>query len=376
MIPFPSDRISWKVLRESFQSSLPHDAATSVGVVVGCSGGADSVALTHLIAEQWRSSDRMNRTSRPPLRLAHFNHCLRGEQSEGDEQFVRDLARSLEIEMEVGRPPMATPGDDEASLRQDRRDFFHSVAARSGCRYIALAHTADDQAETILHHLLRGTGSQGLMGMRQASPMGSDFVILRPLLKSRRDEVRSALIEREQPWREDASNLSTRYTRNWIRHDVLPLIRTRLPNADMALTRAAENQQQVGAMVTHLAQQWMEAFVELPDEQASATQTLTLTIQRPCGQRGARSPRPWPHGDDLAIEPVVIIAACQIAFDSVGFPRRDMNRHHWERLVKAITETVANTSPLPDHPPTSLGHWPGHIEGFQTNDQVLLRMQK
>lgn len=375
---------TWQSLRDGFLSALPADAATSVGVVAGCSGGADSVALTLLIVEHFRRCSAANRRRTPPLRIAHFNHALRGAHSEGDEQFVRNFAASLGVEVNVGRPSRSAEEDAEAGLRQDRRQFFHEVASRSGCRYVALAHTADDQAETILHHLLRGTGTPGMAGMRPASPFGTDFVILRPLLLMRRDAIRTALVARGQRWREDASNQSSHYTRNWLRHDVLPIIHTRFPKADEALVRAAGNQHQLGEMLRRLAQQWIEAFVELPDVVGPARgRSTTLRIRRPgldhpeSGHARGSHP-PWPHGADLANEHAIIIAACQIAFDAVGWPRGEMNRDHWERLAVAIANegndsTSSTSASSTGVSPRSLGHWPGHIEGFQTPGSVVLR---
>lgn len=367
MIPESSIPASWRLLRDAFLKSLPNDAVATVGVVVGCSGGADSVALTRLMAEHRDRCRRAGRLS-PPLRIAHFNHGLRGDASDTDEQFVRELAVALGLEFEVGRANPGRPGDAEATLRQDRRQFFHDVAARTGCRYVALAHTADDQAETILHHLLRGSGTLGMAGMRLASPLGSDFVVLRPLLHTRRNALRRALADRALTWREDASNQSTRYTRNWIRHDVLPLIHTRFPQADRALVRVAETQRQLGEMLTKLATLWLEAFIDLPVG-PSATQ---LSISRPVTGGEADRLGAWPHGQSLAHEHAIIIAACQIAFDAIGWSRRDMNHHHWQRLAAAIAHSPAGSGSNPAEAAVSLGHWPGHIEALQTAQCVVL----
>ncbi|TWT55943.1 tRNA lysidine(34) synthetase TilS [Allorhodopirellula solitaria] len=362
----------WQLLGEQFCADLPADAIATVGVVVGCSGGADSVALTRLIAEHSQRLPEPKRSSRPPLRIAHFNHGLRGQHSDADEQLVRDLADSLGIDVVVGRPGREDDGDAEANLRQIRRDFFHDVAAQSGCRYVALAHSADDQAETVLHHLLRGTGTQGMAGIRPASPLGRDFVILRPLLRARREAIRSALVEQGYRWREDASNESTRYTRNWIRNDVLPLIETRFPHAGEALQRAADNQNQLSEMLGRLAQQWLAAFVELP----SASRPTSLKIHRPGSSRPLRSrpeQHPWPHGEDLACEPAIVIAACQSAFDAAGWPRGEMNREHWSRLGSAIVQPREAIDQMSGDPAVRLGHWPGHVEGIQRPEYVILR---
>jgi tRNA(Ile)-lysidine synthase len=369
----------WQSLTESFREAWPTDAAAHVGIIVGCSGGADSVALVRLIADCFCANADEGSVRQSPLVVAHFNHELRGDQSDADEQFVRALAASLDFPVEVGRPTHDSSPDDEARLRTDRREFFLRIAAKWGCRYIAVAHTADDQAETVLHHLFRGTGSSGLCGMQLASPLGSDFIMLRPLLQSRRACIRTALQQIGQSWSEDASNQSTRYTRNWIRHQVLPTVRERFPQADDALVRAAENQNQLGQMLNRLAQQWVDAFVcpvAVDDEQPIGfTDARPLEFRRPSFtvmQRHASSDGAWPHGHDLANEHAVIIAACQLAFDARRWPRRHMNQQHWTRLAHAIATT--GNADLPSRA-TSLGHWPGHLEGIQTADAVVLSSQ-
>ncbi len=366
----------WQSLTQSFREAWPTDAAANVGIIVGCSGGADSVALARLIADYFPPNASEGSVRQSPLVIAHFNHELRGDQSEADEQFVRGLAASLDFHVEVGRPTDTSSPDDEARLRTDRREFFLRIAAKWGCRYIAVAHTADDQAETILQHLFRGTGTSGLSGMQLASPLGRDFTMLRPLLQTRRACIRTALQQIGQPWNEDASNQSTRYTRNWIRHQILPAVRERFPQADEALVRAAENQNQLSQMLNRLAQQWVDAFVcSIPvdhEQPIYSSDARPLEFRRPSLsvlQHHANTDEAWPHGHDLANAHAIIIAACQLAFDARQWPRRHMNQQHWNRLAHAIATT--GNADLPSHA-TSLGHWPGQLEGIQTADSVVL----
>jgi tRNA(Ile)-lysidine synthase len=184
---------------------------------IGVSGGADSVALLRLLAE-------LHAKLGVQLFILHFHHQLRGVEADEDEMFVAGLAREFQFEFVRGRADVA--GDArrngwnlEDAARRLRYQFFASVAASHALRRVAVAHTANDQAETLLAHLLRGTGSAGLAGIYPvAGP------IIRPLLDAGRDELRDYLLSLNQPWREDATNQDTSRTRARIRHILLPLL--------------------------------------------------------------------------------------------------------------------------------------------------------
>jgi len=207
-----------------------------VTVLLAVSGGADSVALLRAMAALKTGGEGR-------LAVAHFNHRLREDQSDADEAFVLDLCRRLEIPSEVGygRPEELTGcGRDglEAAARAARYEFLAAVAARLGARYVVTAHTADDQAETILHRIIRGTGVGGLRGMARTRPLRLPLfepdedhdvtetpgtaTLIRPLLEIRRCELVSYLDDLAQPYRSDPSNADVRFTRNRIRHELLP----------------------------------------------------------------------------------------------------------------------------------------------------------
>jgi tRNA(Ile)-lysidine synthase len=188
-------------------------------VLVAVSGGADSVALLRALhAVRLPGSGR--------LIAAHYNHALR-DQADHDEAFVVALAKSLGIDCQVGRalrsagePP---PGAGiEESARQHRYAFLLDRARHTGARYIVTAHTADDQAETVLHRILRGTGIAGLSGIRRVRSLAEGIALVRPLLTIRRADLRAYLHKLGQAFREDATNLDRRFTRNRLRHDLLP----------------------------------------------------------------------------------------------------------------------------------------------------------
>jgi len=201
------------------------------------------------------------------LVAAHLNHQLRAEESGDDEAFVVDLCRRLEVPCEVGRAPVerlaANSGDGlEAAARQARYEFLQRTAARLGARYVATAHTADDQAETILHRIIRGTGISGLAGMRRARPLGA-ATLIRPLLGFRRAVLLDYLADVRQPCRVDSSNDDTRFTRNRIRLEVLPELADRFnPGVVEALLRlgrlAGDVQEVVDQAVEDLAALCME----------------------------------------------------------------------------------------------------------------------
>ena len=188
------------------------------------------------------------------LVVAHANHQLRGAESDADAAFVADLAGSLGLGCEVGRVQVEQAS--EAGARRARYAFLQQTAARRGARYVVTAHTADDQAETILHRILRGTGLRGLAGMSRARPLGP-VTLLRPLLGVRRAELADYLAELGQPCRHDATNLEMRFTRNRIRRQLLPQLAEQF-NAGIveALLRlgtlAAESQSVVDALVDDL----------------------------------------------------------------------------------------------------------------------------
>jgi tRNA(Ile)-lysidine synthase len=186
-------------------------------VGVGVSGGADSVALLHMLADlQTKLGIRIS--------VLHFHHQLRGAEADEDERFVRDLAAKMHFDFVSDRGDVAGEArrnrlNLEDAARRLRYRFFASAAAARELNHVAVAHTADDQAETVLAHLLRGTGLAGLAGIYPVAGL-----IIRPLIEIGREEVRDYLSGLGQSWREDASNQDTSRTRARIRHQLIPLL--------------------------------------------------------------------------------------------------------------------------------------------------------
>ena len=202
-------------------ASFPPESWRDVTTLVAVSGGADSVALLRglVLLQEQAGVGR--------LIAAHFNHRLRGEESDADENFVRQIALDLGIPCEAAssHSPMVSHGDGvEASARAARYAFLTEAAHRVGARYVVTAHTADDQVETVLHRVLRGTGIGGLAGIPRARELSPAVSLLRPLLGVTRQEVLAFIVSLQQPFREDSSNASPSFTRNRIRNELFPLL--------------------------------------------------------------------------------------------------------------------------------------------------------
>jgi tRNA(Ile)-lysidine synthase len=205
-------------------------------IVVAVSGGSDSVVLLDLL-------DRLKGESNLTLAIAHFNHQLRGADSDGDEAFVRALGGERGLECYVqGANTRSLAESRKLSLEECARDlryeFFGSLLASLGFEKVATAHQADDNAETILFNLFRGAGVQGLSGI---PAWRCDRSVVRPLLFASRQEILIYASERKLLHREDATNGSREHTRNFLRHEVIPLIRENInPNLIATLRRTGE----------------------------------------------------------------------------------------------------------------------------------------
>jgi tRNA(Ile)-lysidine synthase len=185
--------------------------------VVAISGGPDSVAL----AAACRSLLASGRITR--LHLAHVNHGLRGAESDEDERFVRELAGSWSLPLVVARREIAGSGIEEAA-RDARYEWLTATAREVSAEWIATGHTADDQAETVLHRLVRGTGLSGLSGIAPVRMLSEWVALVRPLLDVKRSDLLAFLAAEGISYRVDSSNADVRFTRNRIRHELLPTL--------------------------------------------------------------------------------------------------------------------------------------------------------
>jgi tRNA(Ile)-lysidine synthase len=206
-----------RALKKSVKDFLQKTVKAGDRVGVAASGGADSVALLLLLLEIREKLGIV-------LSVVHFNHQLRGKASNMDEKFVTALAKKVGLAYHADRSDVVgiarrEKANLEDAARRARYAFFERLVKEGHVDTVAVAHTADDQAETVLAHILRGTGIAGLGGIH---PVAGH--VIRPLLEARRKQLRAYLKSRKQSWREDATNLDTTRTRARIRKKLLPLL--------------------------------------------------------------------------------------------------------------------------------------------------------
>jgi tRNA(Ile)-lysidine synthase len=290
---------------------LQHLTRTAGNLVIAVSGGPDSVALARAaVLARGAGSGR--------LVLAHVNHCLRGAESDADEALVVELAAQLDVELSRTRLDVAAEAECsgtnlEAAARRLRYDWLTQVTRARGIRYVATGHTADDQAETVLHRLLRGAGLQGLRGIAACRPLAADVELVRPMLGVTRSEVLAFLGALGQPFREDSSNRDLRHTRNRIRHELLPLLADRYNPA-------------IRSLLCRLAAQADEAF---QDEQAIALALLTAAERPRAGRQIVFDAECLVAANDRALR-----AMLRLVWEREGWPRDDMGFEAWERLAE------------------------------------------
>lgn len=308
-------------------------------LLVGVSGGADSVALLCGLHEL-RGEFELRLTA------AHFNHQLRGDDSHADAQWTARLADRLGVPLVSAAADVRRLAGDSAqgieeAARRLRYEFLAEAARRHDCACLALAHTADDQAETILHHILRGTGLAGLSGMPRRRPLQDSVMLIRPLLDVPRQCVRAYLEAISQDFRRDASNEDPAFTRNRLRNALLPLIRREFnPQVDAALLRLGSQAAEVQQLLDELADRLLRAAVL---EATGTVSRLKCSV--------------------LADEPRHLVRQCFVRlWSQLGWPRQRMGAAEWDRLADLVVRPGRIT--LPEG-----------IEARRRGDVLLLRLR-
>jgi len=220
---------------------------------VAVSGGADSVALFYILFNM-REELGINE-----LGIAHVNHGLRRKESDGDAAFVRGIAAALSVpffEKRLAKKSIPKNGIEEWA-RNQRYSFLASVKKKYKYDFIATAHTANDQAETVLLRLLRGSG---ICGLSSIAPVRDDGII-RPILNVDKSELKAWLFAQGLSYREDSSNSDTSYTRNWLRHDIMPLIVAHEPQAVAHVCAIANDAAKLTKTIFTFSDVWLKQNV-------------------------------------------------------------------------------------------------------------------
>ena len=243
----------WLFLLETVRSSWTAAGKPS-RVTAAVSGGADSVALLQAL-------HALSKEEAFFLTAAHVNHGLR-ESAGLDAEFVRDMCEGLSVPCQVYN--VRCQGNSEDAARNARYAALREACLKNGTTFLALAHHQKDQAETMLLHLFRGSGGGGLSAMAERSPReDSPLILWRPLLSVSPEIIRAALREKGIPWREDETNAGDDYLRNYIRHQVLPAVSSRIPRAEEAMGRAAKVLSDEDAFFRQAAAQFLKTEASL-----------------------------------------------------------------------------------------------------------------
>ncbi len=317
-------------------------------VVVGISGGADSVCLLHVLAK-WRRRLGIR------IHIAHLNHQIRGVESQADAEYVSNLAGSLGIPSTIDKQDVAAYRAErncsiEEAARELRYAFLARVAREVGARRIATGHTRDDQVETILMHILRGTGITGLCGLAPCSPMmydsqgmslpaslpslrdshsslrakRSNLLVIRPLLDITRAETASYCQKHQLDARIDSSNLLPSFFRNRLRLHLLPVLRQYNPSIDQALLRLADIAKEDNAFIEQQASQVWDEVARQENEaiylDKKQIASLPVAVQR--------------H--------LLRTAVTRLAGDA-----RDIEASHVEAARRLLKKPASKRSPLP-----------------------------
>jgi tRNA(Ile)-lysidine synthase len=280
-------------------------------VVLGVSGGADSVAMLRAMATL-----KDQHGGRGKLYVAHLNHGLRGGSADADETWLRSLCERLSLALTVEKMDVsaiaAKQGDGwEAAARSARYDFLRVVAERTGGRFVVTAHTANDQVETLLHRILRGTGMDGLAGMAKARPLAAGVALVRPMLELKRQDVLEYLAAIEQDFRSDSTNEDTQWIRNRLRHELLPQLRERYnPQVDAALLRLAVQAGEAQQIVAELAAGLGDKCVD------------------------AKSSRSKVNCASFEGQPAIVVREVfKLAWRQAGWPEQAMGFDEWQQLA-------------------------------------------
>lgn len=337
---------SQRELTEQIEKAWPAERRRPFKSVVAVSGGADSVSLFHLLAQ--------NEIDSGELIVAHFNHQWRGAESDGDQEFVRQLAKSYGVPFELGQAGESGPiskTDSKSKLnsnssgesregvaRRERYNFLVQVAGKHQARHIVTAHTRDDQIETLLFRFLRGTGIRGLSGIPAFSSL-DHISLVRPMLDVSRIQIEKYLAENSLEYRTDSSNQDESFSRNKIRNELIPLLESEYRFNPESLIGLSHQASQTSQWIDSQLENSIESAVQLGDGQAVIDLQLASTQSLP-----------------LLRELYVKI------WKTFDWPRRDMSFEKWNLLAQSTIDRTSEIQTMP-----------GNIRFENDGKQVRLR---
>lgn len=289
-------------------------------ILLAISGGADSIALLHtmqrLKAEGLFTGDFV---------CAHINHQLRGSEADADEKFVIEQAHSLSLPIETRRIETISFARKnklsiETAARQLRLESLLDIAKANNCNCIATGHQKDDNAETILQRLARGTGFRGLGGIWPKRLFADDIRFVRPLLCVSRDEILQYLNERNLNWRVDHTNYQCTYRRNFIRHRLMPALQQDCKNNIVEqLFSLSQSARRFYDSVCEVAEKVWPKLVDYSNDKLKFNLEIFLNQPKP-----------------------VKIELIRRGLTSLGNRERDLSRQHYEKILQLATQKTSN----------------------------------
>lgn len=319
-------------LIRAFDESLARHPNVGRVWLVAVSGGPDSMALlrTAQIAASRTGAEVLS---------GHIDHQLRPD-SGADAEWVADQCQKLGIRCLTQTVTVPHDGAIEETARRVRYEALAQMAAQAHASAILTGHTADDQAETVLHHLFRGTGLQGLVGIPEVRQLHETLWIWRPLLSVRRQLIVDELQHWQQPFRTDSSNASSRYTRNRVRNELIPWLERELnPRSVDAVLRLSEQAAETLDWLQSMAAKLLNTAIVQPETEVVRLRCAPLVESAP-----------------------VVARECFVQlWRRKDWPRQAMTRTHWEKLVELCSA---------DGPPAL--QMPGEIDVRRRGDLLVL----
>ena len=310
-------------LDDVLEQAFPTNRWRSFRTLIAVSGGPDSVALLRLMIANADSE------TKPNLIVAHINHGTRAKQSDADAEFVKALAKQHHLEFcldSISPKPTAEQSQvtrSEEVLRNARYERLVAMAGQLGCRYLVTGHHQDDQIETVLFRIFRGTGIAGLQGIPKRRVVSEALTIVRPLLNIRSSVLKDYLRSIGQTFRTDPTNAESSYTRNFLRNEILPSLEQRFGDVAAAVARLSQHAQQT------------EAFLEVSIEPLLPAITLQTDHEVHLDRR------------QLIDQPDVLVQKLLLKiWADQQWPLQSMSAQWWQRLTRAIKKQQPQTQTL------------------------------